>query len=736
MILRTLTKSYELKHAQYLLLQRYTLGLLEHVSGKNIEFSNRIPFLLAPSGTSIGDQEPSIDWDEVERFQETNLSQPLSQKCSDAYLKDSIVTVGNEPNREFFVQEVLREYALDDTMPQQRFEKEIEEWKQQSQHENRVDQYPTFRQYLSWKFSCKHKFEPVDDDIIVIVQQIKRMRNNICSVNSGQKDLERRTSSLIPLSLCHKRAISACVLRMVQTIPSAIYDLDALLLAQEVQEKIGLHDVHLDYLQTALTTSSATRDFNYERLELLGDSFLKFSVTIRLYITHPTMQEGQLHLHRIEIVSNDSLLQHCLRHELYRHVSCTPFHRKDWHPEHFVVNNKKRCIPGEHKLANKTLADIVEATLGAAYLSGGHVRAFHAAKSLGIPFDEFQAWPDFHRVHQTTISENSIIDQEIAAGAGQHWRFHDQVQKLEHRLGYTFRHPHLILQAMTHASALQNDKSGLCYERLEFLGDAVLDFHVIQYYYHKYSDASPGAITLIKDASVNNQILGALALHWGLAEFLIHNSSSIAAEVERMIVATQAIKEKNVHGRLEGEYWVDVATPKILGDLVESTIGAVFVDCGFDVETIQDFFARQVQPFLDEHLSMDTIVLHPTKVLMEFLQSKSCNEAKFVQNDPENISGGGGGGGPSGTLKLLELDQRWRQKHQQQRSGQEERVLECNFLVHGSLVASATGLRMDELRKKVALLALRRLKTEEGLLESMCTCTRKRASGQSGKNPL
>ena len=83
-----------------------------------------------------------------------------------------------------------------------------------------------------------------------------------------------------------------------------------------------------------------------------------------------------------------------------------------------------------------------------------------------------------------------------------------------------------------HASAAAKD-SGQCYERLEFLGDAVLDFQVIRYYYTKYHDAPPGAITLIKDASVNNQILGAMAVHLGLGEFLIHNSAALAGEIER-----------------------------------------------------------------------------------------------------------------------------------------------------------------------------------------------------------
>ncbi|KAF9301807.1 Dicer-like protein 1 [Mortierella antarctica] len=707
MILKTSPTPLQLRKNQFSLLRQYTLTLFRRISRKKFEYSGGIPFLVAP----MTDQDPAgsaIAWHEVDLGQALDPQPIVSERHSEAAIKEMVVMVANDRFRDYFVLEVLREHSLDEIMPK-RFNAEIAAMRTGKSNKSLK---PTFRQFFLWKY----KTECTDDNTMVVLRQVKRLRNNLQPVIHGTAEQEDRASTLAPLSICQKSTISASVLRMSQITPSTICDLDALLLAQEVQQQLHLHDVNLDLLQVALTTSSANRDYNYERLELLGDSFLKFSITIRLYIVNPAKDEGELHMHRIKIISNTALLSHCLRLELFRHITSSPFHRKDWRPVQFLVDTIPWDREHSHALSNKTLADIVEALLGAAFRSGGTKVAFNAAKDLGIPFDEFGAWTDFHRVHS-----EMMLNKAEDANTTRNNEFSSQIKKLEARIGYTFQNPHLIHQAMTHASSSSSTlKDGLCYERLEFLGDAVLDFQVIQYFYNKYRDAPPGAITLIKDASVNNQILGAMAVQLGLGEFLIHSSGALAGEIERAIVAIETIKDQSANGLLEGEYWVDVKMPKVLGDLIESTIGAVFVDCGFDFETVSALFARLVRPFLDKHVNLDSIVIHPTKALLEYLQSKGCNNSRFDREEP-TVAGGSNGIRAYSTLKRLGL-------------GHGQHVgptLECRFLVHGSLVASAKGTNMEELRKEVAVETMHRLKKEPELLELLCTCPRKRRSGQA-----
>ncbi|KAG0034128.1 Dicer-like protein 1, partial [Podila clonocystis] len=388
MILKTSPTPLQLKKNQFSLLRQYTLTLFQRISRKKFEYSEGIPFLVAP----MTNQDPpgsAIAWQEVDLGQALDPQPIMSGRHSETAIKELVMTVANDRIRDYFVLEELRKHSLDEIMPM-RFKAEIEAMGTGKRNRSLK---PTFRQYFLWKY----KTECTDDNTMVVLRQVKRLRNNLQPVIHGTAEQDDRASILAPLSVCHQSTISASVLRMSQIIPSTIFDLDALLLAQEVQQQLHLHDVNLDSLQVALTTSAANRDYNYERLELLGDSFLKFSITIRLYIVNPAKNEGELHMHRIKVISNTALLSHCLRLGLFRYITSSPFHRKDWRPAQFLVDTIPWDRERSHTLSNKTLADIVEALLGAAFRSGGPDVAFSTAKYLGIPFDEFRVWTDFHR---------------------------------------------------------------------------------------------------------------------------------------------------------------------------------------------------------------------------------------------------------------------------------------------------------------------------------------------------
>lgn len=77
---------------------------------------------------------------------------------------------------------------------------------------------------------------------------------------------------------------------------------------------------------------------------------------------------------------------------------------------------------------------------------------------------------------------------------------HGALRKLEEHLGYTFKQPYLALEAMTHPSFLASELPS--YERLEILGDALLDYFVVQYIYRTYPGLDQGALTVLKVRSV------------------------------------------------------------------------------------------------------------------------------------------------------------------------------------------------------------------------------------------
>ncbi|KAG0020611.1 Dicer-like protein 1 [Podila clonocystis] len=671
-------------------LQQFTLVLFTRIARKKFECPDDMPFFVAPI-SGLYPLERIISWDEVELGQSLEILPITRESLLSLNIKELVVTLIEDHTLSFFVQEAIQGCGIDDQMPESLCSAEIATWRAARGGDEEASN-PTFKQYFRWKYEV----ECPDNETMLLARKVKRIRNHLQPAVLDESEQDSALLTLLPLSVCAKSTVSASVLRMAQLIPSTLFHLDSMLLTHEAQISLGLQDlVQLELLQVALTTPSTNRDHNYERLEILGDSFLKFSSALRMFILNPAKNEGQLSLTQVGMISNTALLRHTLRCELYRYVTSVPFHRKGWRPVRFVVDGKVCEDRQEHMLSNKTLADFVEATLGAAFLSGGVATALGAAKVLGVPFHEFGSWSDFCRVYS---------DQKAGVTThGDHVRdkFEGRILKLEETLGYKFRRPELVQEAMTHASAIQQIGQDRTYERLEYLGDAVHDFLVTKHYFEQYLDAPPGVISHIKITAVNNGILGALAIMWGLDELLIHGSEALAADITEAIAAVKASTGT-------GEYWVNVKMPKVLGDLVESTLGAVFVDSGFQFEAVLDLFVRKVQPFLERHLNLESIIIHPTKAVLEYLQARGCSKFSFERRESEETARKPSILGRSSLGIGIKVDP----------------VFECDFRIHGTTVATATGYRMTELKKQVATEALRRVKTEEGLLEELCSCPR------------
>ena len=122
---------------------------------------------------------------------------------------------------------------------------------------------------------------------------------------------------------------------------------------------------------------------------------------------------------------------------------------------------------------------------------------------------------------------------------------------LEKTLQYRFHDASLLQQALTHRSATHRNN-----ERLEFLGDAVLDFVVSEAVYLARPEASEGDLSKQRASLVKDESLAELALELGLGEHLILGSG-----------------ERKTGGHRRGS---------ILADALEAIFGAVFLDAGFD----------------------------------------------------------------------------------------------------------------------------------------------------------
>lgn len=115
---------------------------------------------------------------------------------------------------------------------------------------------------------------------------------------------------------------------------------------------------------------------------------------------------------------------------------------------------------------------------------------------------------------------------------------------VEEALSYRFNNYSLLRQAFTHTSLPRDYNSVRCsYEQLEFLGDALLDFLVTRHLYMYHRDMSPGDLTDLRSAVVNNYSFAALSVKLGFAKHLQSLSPPLFSIVNKFV---ENLKEKEM----------------------------------------------------------------------------------------------------------------------------------------------------------------------------------------------
>jgi ribonuclease-3 len=148
-----------------------------------------------------------------------------------------------------------------------------------------------------------------------------------------------------------------------------------------------------------------------------------------------------------------------------------------------------------------------------------------------------------------------------------------QFKKLSKALGYTFVRPELLVQAFRHASYVneQVDSNPDDNERLEFLGDAVLDLAVSHLLMDRFQDAEEGDLSKFRARVVDETGLCQVALRLGLGDYLLLGKG-----------------EEQGRGREK---------PSILANTTEALIGAIYLDAGFD--KTMEIIGRLFLPLLE-----------------------------------------------------------------------------------------------------------------------------------------
>ncbi|CAL9776289.1 unnamed protein product [Musa acuminata subsp. burmannicoides] len=454
----------------------------------------------------------------------------------------------------------------------------------------------------------------------------------------NEENLDKTYYVYLPPELCLIHPLPGALVRGAQRLPSIMRRVESMLLAVQLKDIIR-YPVPATKILEALTAASCQETFCYERAELLGDAYLKWVVSIFLFLKYPQKHEGQLTRMRQQMVSNMVLYQYALNKGLQSYIQADRFAPSRWaapgvlpvfdedskEAEHSIFDEE--CPPDETEplkdfyaddcienmredgevesdsscyrvLSSKTLADVVEALIGVYYVEGGEVAANHLMKWIGIQVDIDP--------HDIPCPKPYNIPESIMRSV--------EFDALEGALNVKFRDRGLLVEAITHASRPSSGVS--CYQRLEFVGDAVLDHLITKHLFFTYTDLPPGRLTDLRAAAVNNENFARVAVKHKLHVHLRHGSSALEAQIRDFVKDVQ-----DELSRTGFNYFGlgDCKAPKVLGDIVESIAGAIFLDNEHDASIVWKVF----QPLLHPMVTPETLPMHPVRELQERCQQQA-----------------------------------------------------------------------------------------------------------------
>ncbi|MFT5702082.1 MAG: ribonuclease-3 [Desulforhopalus sp.] len=186
----------------------------------------------------------------------------------------------------------------------------------------------------------------------------------------------------------------------------------------------------------------------------------------------------------------------------------------------------------------------------------------------------------------------------------------DRLSDFEKILGYRFTDLRLLQRALVHSSyAFEQSQEGENNEKLEFLGDAVLDLVIGQILSHRFLEMREGQLTKLRASLVNEQHLAKMAREILLGDYLFLGKGEDAS-----------------HGRQKSS---------ILSCAYEAVVGAVFEDGGYD--TVAELVERFFLPTLD--IKKEELLVADSKSrLQEVLQEKHNEAPAYVIEGEEGPS--------------------------------------------------------------------------------------------------
>ncbi|MPC24342.1 Endoribonuclease dcr-1 [Portunus trituberculatus] len=503
--------------------------------------------------------------------------------------------------------------------------------------------YSSYEDYFCSRYNLKisNKYQP-----LLTVKHLPKDLNNLkMIVQRGKGKKKGQEPPKFMPELCGILPLKASLWWQIMMIPSVLHRLNSLCLAEEMSNMMTSPDspviprwqcnktdnMDFDWLAkfikeivqhpgdnvsvilanakpkpiqpfmilNSLILQGSNDNFDLERLEVLGDSFIKYAVAEYLFLKYPLEHEGTLSQQRSRFISNKTLYSlgklknipekiqsiilnpkingilpgFVLKPEIELHLQNIKAPSDTWAKyanvteEQFKEEIKKMEDGGrkscynpwtQHEVSDKSVADSVEALIGISLLVGGRETAMNFLGNLGMEIYNGTSFQCSLPVPSALLSKEEWANEEVL-------RYYDKycLDRLEEKIQYTFRDKSFIVQATTHSSFCQNKVTD-CYQRLEFLGDAILDYLVTGMVFSSHVHCTPGQMSDLRS-------------------------------------------------------YYDVEVPKALGDLIEAIIGAVYLDSGKSLQRAWDVVQVLMGDIIEETMKKKDIPMNCVRKLYEMV---------------------------------------------------------------------------------------------------------------------
>ena len=423
--------------------------------------------------------------------------------------------------------------------------------------------------------------------------------------------------------------------------PSILYRIEVGLVAEQLCTRMCpfVRFNQLGLVIDSICASCIHLQTNHEQFEFLGSSLLKIIITRQLFVNHTNWHEGYLSKQRDLSVSNSRLVEAALKAGLDEFVLTRNFNGHMWRP--LCVSELGASSPRRERLLPvKLLASAVEALIGAAFLDNDLSNAIGCARFF-LP--EIKEW-----------SWTALYDGTYITSRPRLMDFPPTFTNLEFLLGHRFHDKSLLVEAMTHPSC-DWSISTCSYQRLAFLGDAVLEMIVTECLARDAHFLSRDKMHLCKAASTNAHFLAFLCMGaspvvevFGNGEISDGNHSNTNSReslhpwmflrYSGVTIATGRDESLKRHAKYVGPIrstlsngllypWQDLAqlaADGFFSDIVQSLLGAIYIDSKGDL-THCKLFAEDIGilTHLRHFLSCETDLRHPKSRLSELVPGEN-----------------------------------------------------------------------------------------------------------------